>query len=82
MGENMAKSIMIQGTMSNVGKSLLAAGLCRVLKQDGYKVAPFKSQNMALNSYITEDGLEMGRAQVMQAEACNIKPSVWMNPIL
>ncbi len=78
----MAKSIMIQGTMSNVGKSLLAAGLCRVLKQDGYKVAPFKSQNMALNSYITEDGLEMGRAQVMQAEACNIKPSVWMNPIL
>lgn len=78
----MAKSIMIQGTMSNVGKSLLTAGLCRILKQDGYKVAPFKSQNMALNSYITEEGLEMGRAQVMQAEACGIKPSVHMNPIL
>lgn len=56
----MAKSIMIQGTMSNAGKSLIAAGLCRVFKQDGYRVAPFKSQNMALNSYITEDGLEMG----------------------
>ena len=65
----MAKSIMIQGTMSNAGKSLIAAGLCRVFKQDGYRVAPFKSQNMALNSYITEDGLEMGRAQVVQAEA-------------
>ena len=64
---NMAKSIMIQGTMSNVGKSLLAGGLCRVLKEDGIKVAPFKSQNMALNSFITADGLEMGRAQVMQA---------------
>ena len=65
----MAKTIMIQGTMSNAGKSLLAAGLCRVLKQDGYRVAPFKSQNMALNSFITKDGSEMGRAQVVQAEA-------------
>lgn len=78
----MAKVIMIQGTMSNAGKSLVAAGICRVLKQDGYKVCPFKSQNMALNSYITEEGLEMGRAQVMQAEACGIAPSVRMNPIL
>ena len=70
---NMAKSIMIQGTMSNVGKSLLAGGLCRVLKEDGIKVAPFKSQNMALNSFITADGLEMGRAQVMQAEAADLR---------
>ena len=62
----MAKVIMIQGTMSNAGKSFIVAGLCRIFKQDGYRVAPFKSQNMALNSYITSEGLEMGRAQVMQ----------------
>lgn len=78
----MAKVIMIQGTMSSVGKSLLAAGLCRVFKQDGYKAVPFKSQNMALNSFITKDGLEMGRAQVMQAEAAGVEPDVSMNPIL
>lgn len=78
----MAKAIMIQGTMSNAGKSLLVAGLCRIFMQDGYRVAPFKSQNMALNSYVTADGLEMGRAQVMQAEAAGILPSVHMNPIL
>lgn len=78
----MAKTIMVQGTCSNAGKSLLAAGICRILKQDGYKVAPFKSQNMALNSFITKDGLEMGRAQVMQAEACQIDPDCRMNPIL
>ena len=76
------KYIMVQGTMSSAGKSLIAAGLCRIFRQDGYRVAPFKSQNMALNSYITEDGLEMGRAQVMQAEAAKTKPSVYMNPIL
>ena len=78
----MAKAIMIQGTTSNAGKSLVAAGLCRVFMQDGYKVAPFKSQNMALNSFITDDGFEMGRAQVMQAEAAGIAPDVRMNPIL
>lgn len=78
----MAKAIMIQGTMSNAGKSLIAAGLCRVFHQDGYRVAPFKSQNMALNSYITEEGLEMGRAQAVQAEAAGIKPQADMNPIL
>lgn len=78
----MAKCIMIQGTMSNAGKSILVAGLCRIFKQDGYRVAPFKSQNMALNSYITDDNLEMGRAQAVQAKACGIRPCVDMNPIL
>ncbi len=78
----MAKAIMIQGTTSNAGKSLVTAGLCRIFMQDGYRVAPFKSQNMALNSYITRDGLEMGRAQVVQAEAAGKEPDVRMNPIL
>lgn len=78
----MAKAIMIQGTMSNSGKSFITAGLCRIFKQDGYRVAPFKSQNMALNSYITQDGLEIGRAQAVQAEAAGVSPCVDMNPIL
>ncbi|MCR4672281.1 MAG: cobyric acid synthase [Lachnospiraceae bacterium] len=78
----MAKPLMIQGTMSNAGKSLLCAALCRIFRQDGHCVAPFKSQNMALNSYITEEGLEMGRAQAVQAEAAGIRPSVLMNPVL
>ncbi len=74
--------IMIQGTGSSVGKSILVAGLCRIFKQDGYTVCPYKSQNMSLNSYITMDGKEMGRAQVLQAYAAGIEPEVFMNPIL
>lgn len=77
-----AKRIMIQGTMSNCGKSFLTAALCRIFWQDGYRTAPFKSQNMALNSFITRDGLEIGRAQAMQAEAAKAEPVVDMNPIL
>ena len=76
------KNIMLLGTGSNVGKSIITAGLCRIFYQDGYSVAPFKSQNMALNSFITKDGKEMGRAQVVQAEAAKIEPESWMNPIL
>lgn len=78
----MAKTLMIQGTMSNAGKSLITAGLLRIMKQDGFLAAPFKSQNMALNSYITKEGLEMGRAQVVQAEAAGVEPEADMNPIL
>ena len=78
----MAKAIMIQGTMSNAGKSVLVAALCRIFNDEGYRVAPFKSQNMALNSFVTTEGLEMGRAQVMQAEAARTEPCVSMNPIL
>lgn len=75
-------NIMIQGTASSVGKSLVATAFCRIFKEDGFHVVPFKSQNMSLNSYITEEGLEMGRAQVAQAEAAGLKPDVAMNPIL
>ena len=77
-----AKSIMVVGTMSSSGKSFITAGLCRIFMKDGKKTVPFKSQNMALNSYITKNGLEMGRAQVMQAEAARVEPDVRMNPIL
>ena len=77
-----AATLMFQGTSSNAGKSVLTAALCRILQQDGLRVAPFKSQNMSLNSFVTRDGLEMGRAQVVQAQACRIEPEARMNPIL
>jgi adenosylcobyric acid synthase len=78
----MARAIMVQGTGSNVGKSIIVAALCRIFRQDGYRVVPFKSQNMALNSFVTADGGEMGRAQVLQAQACGLAPQVEMNPVL
>ena len=78
----MSLSIMVQGTASDVGKSMLVAGFCRIFAQDGHRTAPFKSQNMALNSGITPDGNEMGRAQIFQAEAAGVAPDVRMNPVL
>jgi adenosylcobyric acid synthase len=75
-------AVMFQGTSSNAGKSVLAAAFCRILLQDGYDAAPFKAQNMSLNSFVTRDGGEMGRAQVVQAQACRLDPDVRMNPVL
>jgi len=77
-----AAAIMFQGTSSNAGKSILSAALCRILHQDGYRVCPFKAQNMSLNSHVTADGGEMGRAQVVQAQAAKLEPDWRMNPIL
>lgn len=82
MAVNLADNIMVQGTGSSVGKSVLVAGICRLLKREGISAVPFKAQNMALNSFVTADGREMGRAQVFQAEAAGLEPDVRMNPVL
>lgn len=81
-GRSLPPALMIQGTCSNAGKSLITAAVCRLLSRRGLRVAPFKAQNMALNSFVTSDGKEMGRAQVLQAAACGLAPDVRMNPVL
>ncbi|HEY9827663.1 MAG TPA: cobyric acid synthase CobQ, partial [Stenomitos sp.] len=78
----MARALMVVGTTSHAGKSMLAAVICRLLKRQGYRVAPFKGQNMALNAYVTQEGLEIGHAQAVQAWAAGVRPQVEMNPIL
>ena len=82
MSRKKTRALMLQGTCSDAGKSVLTAAFCRILLQDGFRVAPFKAQNMSLNSFVTRDGLEMGRAQVVQAQAARLDPDVRMNPVL